>query len=260
VSRLNDQVNRFWNQASYGMSTFTFETVSGVPNNGWFDLPSSFSSTGVFFVRDPEGDTQSIINEVERVHPTVDLSTYHRLLIIANYIVFGAWTAYWKWLRTATGIESHFVENGVRVGKRRMCITAAFEWVAGPTPFDNAASNIAHELGHQLSLREHYGIITVAGQGVHVNLIDPWSVMAKFRSPPTYPLGWSKYDRGWLRNTFPPRNINRVLMLGPPVGNSIDQIVNLQPHEVLRPSGVQIILVQFTPDPSTLNPPFRGML
>jgi hypothetical protein len=150
------------------------------------------------------------------------------------------------------------MENGVRVGKRWMCVSAAFEWEAGSGTFDNAASNIAHELGHHLLLKEHYGTITVAGQGIRVNLVEPWSVMGVFRSPPTHPLGWSKYERTWLRNNM--ENRDRVLTLGPPMGNSINQVVNLQPQEVLRPSGVQLILVRFTADPSTTNPPFQGYI
>lgn len=259
VSILNRQVSNFYNQSTFGKTTFTFETISNGPSDGWFQL--DWNHGGIIPGVDGEGffahlHTQRTIDLVEQ-QATVDFSPYQRLLIVTNSPTFSG-NAWIDWYRVTQGglITLIFRLLGVPVpilSSRYMSSCSIHEWMAGSisADFDGAAYNAAHELGHALYCKDHYGDQPITVNGQPRDVITPWSVMGITPGPvnnykPTHHLGWSKYERGWLVNDSPGSgNTRRIRTVGPPIDRNINEIVVLKPQEILRNDGAQLILVPF---------------
>jgi hypothetical protein len=244
VNLLNRQVRRFCDQATFGKTTFSFEGVSGGPADGWFQLP--YRSDRGFYV--DTGGAQDSITLADRY---IDFSSYNRVLIIDNSLSnWGQGSTYFMPFTVSSGGEFSMMEDGRMVRKRYMTACIVHEGQSGGGTFDLAAFTAAHEMGHNLVCKGHYGNITISGQ-VRES-ITPWTVMGYLlETPPTHHLGWSKYERGWLVNEA--ENRSRVRTIGPPTTGGFDERVTLKPQEILYQRGVQLILVPFRADP-----PFIG--
>jgi hypothetical protein len=237
VDLLNEQVGGFYNQATFGKTTFIYETVSGGPADGWFQLPYRSDRPEGFFV-------WHVQDAVALADPYVDFSNYNRVLVITNVPrAFGQGSPQFFDFTVSNGGEFSMMENGRWVRKRLMTACVIHEGERGFTPFDYAAFNVVHEMGHNVNCKEHYGLITVSGN--QRDATTPWSVMGTSFpwSPPTHQLGWSKYERGWLVNDM--QNSSRVLICPPVPERGFNELITLRPQEILYPTGVQLILVPF---------------
>lgn len=236
VSVLNNETNNFYNLATFSQTNFIFETPSGGPINGWYDLGYtvenySFGTTG-----------QDAISLADH---DIDLGGYNRVFVITNNPDFGGQGGGPWWWKVNESIEATFMEDGISVGKRFMTLSIINEWAAHSFgyPFDEAASVGAHELGHQLGLRTHYG--TIYFNGLSRDPIDPWDMMGLSPSL-THFIGWSKAERQWIPSG------PRINIVGPPVVSDIDATLTLNPLEV-NSAGIQIIKIPFT-----TTDPFMG--
>ena len=242
VNLLNNETTHFYDQATYGMTTFLFETATSSSPDGWFNL--GYSSADYDFFK----TGQDAINLVD---PHVDFGRYDRVLVITNSPSFGGQGGGPWWWAVNEGIEATFVEDGSNVGKRLMTMAIVNEWLAhsyGNT-FDEAGSVAAHELGHQLGVSTHYGDIRWHAD-MSVDVITPWDIMGL--SPTlNHFLGWPKANRGWI-----PAG-SRIQVVGPPVGSNIDTTITLCPQETYTTSP-QIIVIPFTNTP--LGVGFSGYL
>jgi len=242
---LNREVRNFYDQATFGKTTFTFETVSGGPMDGWFQLAYRSNRPEGFYV-------QHVQDAISLVDQYVDFSRYNRVLVITNSPnFFGQGISYFAAFTVSNGGEFWMIENGSRVRKRSMTACVIHEWERGTSTFDAAAFNVVHEMGHNVMCKEHYGTITISGN--QRDSITPWSVMGLTMSwsPPTHHLGWSKYERRWLVNDN--QNTSRISTIGPPMTRGFNELVTLKPQEILYQTGVQLILVPFRAER-----PFRG--
>jgi hypothetical protein len=168
---LQNEVNPFYNQATFGQTTFQFDAPSGAPNNGWFNL--GYKSTDYDFLK----TGQDAINLAD---PYVDFSLYHRIAVITNHPNFGGQGHPGAWWKTTEGKEQTFVENGNSVDKRLMSLSIINEWTddhAYGLPFDTAGSVLAHELGHHLHLKTHYADVAWFPSGIIRDQLTPWDVM-----------------------------------------------------------------------------------
>jgi M6 family metalloprotease-like protein len=242
VNLLNNETTHFYDQATYGMTTFLFETATSSSPDGWFNL--GYSSGDYDFFK----TGQEAINLVD---PHVDFGRYDRVLVITNSSGFGGQGGGPWWWSVNEGIEATFVEDGSNVGKRLMTMAIVNEWLAhsyGNT-FDEAGSVAAHELGHQLGVPTHYGDIRWHPD-MSVDVITPWDIMGL--SPTlNHFLGWPKANRGWI-----PAG-SRIQVVGPPVGSNIDTTITLRPQETYT-SSPQLIVIPFTN--TALGPGFSGYL
>jgi len=242
VNLLNNETTHFYDQATYGMTTFLFETATSSSPDGWFNL--GYSSGDYDFFK----TGQDAINLVD---PHVDFGRYDRVLVITSCSGFGGQGGGPWWWSVNEGIEATFVEDGSNVGKRLMTMAIVNEWLAhsyGNT-FDEAGSVAAHELGHQLGVPTHYGDIRWHPD-MSVDVITPWDIMGL--SPTlNHFLGWPKANRGWI-----PAG-SRIQVVGPPVGSNIDTTITLRPQESYT-SSPQIIVIPFTN--TALGPGFSGYL
>ncbi|HWQ96093.1 MAG TPA: S-layer protein domain-containing protein [Candidatus Methylomirabilis sp.] len=235
---LNSETNTYYNQATFSLTSFAFETSSSGPANGWYDLGYPFAKNYSLFKTGQDA--------ISLIDPNIDFSNYNRVFVITNYPGFdGQGVGPWWW-KTDEGIETNFMENGMTVGKRLMTLSVISEWQArgyGST-FDEAASVGAHELGHQLGVRTHYADIRW-NPGLSRDTITPWDIMGL--SPAlNHFIGWAKADMKWI---IPGARIQTV---GPPVSSDINTTVTLYPQEVYT-TQVQLIRIPFT-----RNGPFLG--
>ena len=240
---LQNEVNLFYNQSTFGQTTFQFDAPSGAPNNGWLTL--GYNSTNYDFFK----TGQDAINLAD---PYVDFSQYHRVAVITNHTGFGGQGGHGWWWKTTEGKEQTFVENGNSVDKRFMSLSIINEWIdehAYGLPFDTGGSVLAHELGHHLDLRTHYPEpnVYVSPSGDIRDLLTPWDIMG--RSPGmNHFLGWAKFEREWITSA----GVQRV---DPPTTADRDVTIALSPNETA--GGTQLIEVPITSiDPN--NPIFTG--
>ncbi len=236
VTRLNE-VNTFYNRATYGMTTFRFETATGsaVPNNGWFNL--GYANTSFEFFK-------SCQDAIDLIDPYVDFSNYDRVLVITNWPQFGGQGGGPWWWEVDEGVEHNFKEGSATVGKRLMTMAVVNEWVHhshGITTFDVAASVAAHEIGHQLGLRTHYHSFKWEGT-TNRDSITPWGVMGLSPGMSHF-MGWGKAERGWIPDWR--TGGTRIRMVGPPTTANIDTTITLVPQET-NTGGVQLIGIPLT--------------
>ncbi len=231
VTLLNNEVNQFYNRATYNQTNFRFETPAGMPNNGWLDL--GYANTAYEFYK----TSQDAINLIDA---SANFANYDRVVVITNWTGFGGQGGGPWWWQTAEGTEANFLEGGVTVGKRLMTMCVTNEWEANGygLPFDEAASVVAHELGHELGLPTHYG--SVSWHPGHTDRITPWGIMGL---SPGYNhfIGWAKQHRSWI----PAMPTPRIEVIGPPAGSDINRTIRLEPLETST-AGAQLIRIPFT--------------
>jgi len=203
----------------------------GAPANGWLDL--AYASTGYSFF----GTGQDAIDLAD---PYADFSNYNRVLVITSWPGFGGQGGGPWWWAVDEGAEATVTPavGGGPVPSRLMTLANTNEWLASSygNPFDEAASVMAHELGHQLGAPTHYGGINVGGSWR--DTITPWGIMGL--SPTlNHFLGHAKTDRGWI-----PAG-PRIVTVGPLAASPIDQTVTLRPLEQTTASP-QVIRIPFS--------------
>lgn len=244
VNLLNNETNNFYNQATFNQTNFHFETPQGpgVPVDGWFTLDYNLND----FDDKPDSKFRTVGQAaIDLADPFVDFSQYHRVLVITNKPKFGGkGTQGPWWWKTNEGTEKNFKEDGDTVGKRLMTLAMVNEWEDGlGTAFDDAASVVAHELGHNVKVRTHYTDIKWF-PGTKLDAVTPWDIMGESPSLNHF-LGWAKADRQWI----PAASVQTV---GPPSGADIDTTITLKPQET-GTNGVQAIKIPFTKEG-----PFQG--
>ena len=235
VNLLQTEVNTYFDQATYGQTDFAFSTPVGGPADGWFPLGCNSTDD------DCPGPKRSQ-DVIDLVDGHVDFARYHRIVVIYNNPDFHGQTKGQREWRTDEGGEVEHVEDGTSVWKRYMTLSTQYEWVdSASTPFDDAASVIAHELGHHLDLKTHYKAINWFPIGTR-RVITPWDLMGL--SPGlNHFLGWAKLERNWI-----PRGVAHVTKVGPPVGADREATVTLAPLETV--GGTRLIEIPIVEEPS----------
>lgn len=231
IAYLNDQVNHFYERATYGRTTFLFEGVDGGPSDGWFSIADS---TATFdFGRSCQA-------AIDAVSPYVNFAFYNRVLIITNNPTFGGQARSGASWRVYQGAESMSLEGGSWVPRRQFDLAAVSEGtgpLGHPPIYDGAIVRAFHEIGHMLDVPIHYGDVRWP-PGLLRDTVSPWDVMGV--SPPhAHFLGWAKLERGFLDRA-------RVTTIGPPDGSDIDQTVTLHPVERAADDGALLLLVPFS--------------
>lgn len=232
---LNNEVDSFYDQATFGETTFQFDAPSGAPNNGWLSL--GYNSTDYDFFETGQ-------DAIDLADPYADFSQYHRVAVITNNPNFKGQGIYYAWWETDEGMESQFVEDGNTVDKRLMSLSIVNEWVENfdSLPYDAAAAVVAHELGHHLDVKTHYGTVNWF-PGISRGVMTPWGVMGL--SPhKNHFLGWAKVERQWIPGV-------RTQTVNPPTTTDVDTTITLSPNET--GTGTQIIRV-----PLSTGPVFTG--
>jgi hypothetical protein len=238
VAILNDQVNHFYERATYGRTTFLFEGVDGGPSSGWFPIADSIETFDI---------NRSGQAAIDAVSPYVNFAFYNRVLIITNDPALSGRARSGASWRVYEGAESMSPEAGGWVPRRQFDLAAVSEGtgpLAHPPRYDDAVVVAIHEIGHMLDVPIHYGDVRWS-PGLLRDTVSPWDVMGV--SPPhAHFLGWPKLERGFLDRA-------RVMTIGPPAGSDIDQTVTLHPLEWHADDGVQLLLVPFS-----AREPFTG--
>lgn len=231
IAYLEDQVNHFYERATYGRTTFLFEGVDGAPSNGWFSIADS---TRTFDI-DRSGQAA-----IDAVRPYVNFAFYNRVLIITNNPAVTGTARSRGWWRVWQGAESMSKEGDAWVPRRQFDLAAVSEGsgpLRHPPTYDDAIVTAIHEIGHMLDVPIHYGDVRWS-PGLLRDTVTPWDVMGK--SPPhAHFLGWAKLERGFLDPA-------RVTTIGPSVDSDIEQTVTLHPLEWLVDDGTQLLLVPFS--------------
>ena len=243
VTLLNNETNQFYNRATFSQTNFQFETISGAgaPANGWLDL--GLASASYTFA----GVGQAAIDAAD---PFANFANYNRVLVITNWAGFGGQGGGPWWWSVDEGAEATVtpLAGGPAVPSRLMTLANTNEWEAHSfgNPFDEAASVMAHELGHQLGAPTHYGNIFFAPDIVR-ETISPWDIMG-YSPTLNHFLGYVKTNRGWIPSG------PRIQTVGPPTGPAIDTTILLRPLEQTTGSA-QIIRIPFA-----ASGPFVGYL
>ena len=193
---LNTQVNSFYLSATYGLTSFRFEVPAGLDPDGWIDMPWEHG-TEFFGVSD--------VAEVLAVADAqgADLTGFDRVLVIGNSpTFFGQAPTYFVPYQVSLGVETTINEDGIEKRVRFMHPSIVWEWDGGvdANTYDPVTHVVAHELGHGLGLKTHYGsdvwLDYTTSKAADLGI---FSVMAaNDRQPPSHFLGWSKKDRSWL--------------------------------------------------------------
>jgi M6 family metalloprotease-like protein len=239
VTLLNTEANDFYDRATFGQTTFIFETAAGGPASGWYSLGYPYANYNF-------GTTGQ--DAITLIDPDVNFSNYDRVLVITNWQDFrGQGSSFREWT-VSEGIEHYRVEGGVSVGKRVMSMAIVNEWrgstTTEPRNYDQAGSVASHELGHELSLPTHYGDIRWH-PGLSRDVITPWDIMGI--SPGiNHFIGWAKSQRGWIPGWTGAAS-PRIQTVGPPVGADIDTTITISPQETFTAGGTQIVRIPFTP-------------
>ncbi len=234
VALLSSETNQFYNRATFSQTNFQFETISGAgaPANGWLDL--GLASTDYEFARVGQA-------AIAAADPFANFANYNRVLVITNWPDFGGQGGGPWWWAVDEGAEATVtpLAGGPAVPSRVMTLANTNEWVAGGggNPFDEAASVMAHELGHQLGAPTHYGNIFFAPDVVR-ETITPWDIMG-YSPTLNHFLGYVKANRGWI-----PAG-PRIQTVGPPAGPAIDTTILLRPLEQTTASA-QTIKIPFS--------------
>lgn len=211
VSLLQAEINNFFNQSTFGKTTFNFVAA----RENWFDLGMDSSDYSFFEVAQ---------KAVELADPFVGFNAFNRVAVVTNFDGFGGQGGGPWWWKVEDGIEGTFMEDGLEVGKRLMTMQVTNEWTDTFPGFnhDAGAAVAAHELGHQLGAPTHYASVRWF-PGIGRDVITPWGIMG--RSPTlSHFVGWAKYNREWL-------NSSSSITIGPPTGANIDQLIGLRPLE-----------------------------
>lgn len=245
VALLKKETNPFYNHTTYGKTTFSFETPSSTPNNGWLKL--GYDNTKYNF-RKVGQDAISLID------PHVDFSNYNRVLVITNWKKFGGEGCAPAWWKVKDGVEQKFSSGGKIDGYRKMSLAIVNEMNAHDwgNSFDEAAAVMAHEIGHQLDAKTHYHDFRWH-PGFNRDSITPWGLMGLSPELNHY-IGWAKADLGWIPDW--PNGGSRIRMVGPPTSGDIDTTITLIPVEETG-SGVQLIGIPLTALKGS-NPRFYG--
>lgn len=225
---LNNQIDNFYDEATHGQTTFAFEAPTGAPDNGWLSL--GYDSTDYDF-----GKTGQ--DAIDLADPYVDFSNIHRVTVITNNPNFGGQGTSGWWWATNEGVEHTSIEDGVSIGKRYMSLSIVNEWVENyiSLPFDEAAAVVAHELGHHLDVKTHYGSIGWF-PGSPRDVITPWDVMGL--SPHRNHFhGWAKLERQWT----PAVGVQTVM---PPDTADVDTTITLSASETA--GGTDLIRIPIT--------------
>lgn len=237
VEYLNDQVNHFYERATYGGTTFRFEGIDGGPPDGWFEIEDSIATFDI---------NRSGQAAIDVVSPYVNFAYYNRVLIITNNPTLSGQARSGAWWRVYQGVESMSKENGSWVPRRQFDLAAVSEGsgpLGRPPEYDDSIVVAIHEIGHMLDVPIHYGDIRWSAELLR-DTVSPWDVMGV--SPPhAHFLGWAKLERGFLDRA-------RVTTIGPPNGGDIDRTVTLHPLERYVEEGAMLLLVPFSArDPFT---------
>ncbi|MFW6437423.1 MAG: CARDB domain-containing protein [Armatimonadota bacterium] len=242
VTLLNNEVNDFYDQATFGKTTFTFETPSGVPNNGWLDLG---------YKSDEYGFRKTGQDAIDAIDQYVDFADYRRVLVITNKPDFGGQGASPWWWETDEATDATVKIDGNKVDARLMSLANVNEWeetTARGKPFDEGGSVMAHEMGHQLGAPTHYSPVRWHPD-MSSDAITPWGIMGL--SPTlNHFIGWCKMKKDWVGS-------GNIQTLGPPSGRDIVQTITLKPLEEST-SGTQLIKLPIE-DPSG-GGPFKGFM
>ncbi|MDX2512114.1 MAG: hypothetical protein QNK25_08715 [Desulfobacterales bacterium] len=222
---LNNEIDTFYDQSTFGETTFQFDAPIGAPNNGWLSL--GYNSSDYDFFKTGQ-------DAIDLADPYVDFSDYHRVTVITNHPNFrGQGISYASWV-TDEGMEVQYIEDGNTVDKRIMSLSVVNEWAANLSglPYDEAAAVVAHELGHHLDVKTHYGSLNWF-PGTSRGVMTPWGVMGL--SPhKNHFLGWAKLERQWIPGS-------RTQIVNSPTTADIDTTITLSPNET--GSGTQLIKV-----------------
>jgi M6 family metalloprotease-like protein len=240
VTTLTDEVNPFYLMATYGKTSFTFETVggAGAPADGWFTLPW----TGATW----PGTTAAVREAIRLADPYVNMARYNRVFLIVNSDGFGGQCTGYQWMPVNEGRETIQRIDGTDYNVRLMSTAAANEWqphsywAAGTR--DEAASVIAHELGHELEIPIHYSDIRWSPNSSR-DSVSPWDVMGL---SPTFNniTCWAKEQREWL-------SAADITPVGPPTTAALDRTLTLQPiHATSGRRGIKV--------PFSSSSPFNG--
>ena len=234
VALLSNETNQFYNRATFSQTNFQFETISGAgaPANGWLDL--GLASMDYEFARVGQA-------AIDAADPFANFANYNRVLVITNWPDFGGQGGGPWWWRVDEGSEATVtpLAGGAEVPSRLMTLANTNEWLAHSfgNPFDEAASVMAHELGHQLGAPTHYGNIFFAPDIIR-ETISPWDIMG-YSPTLNHFLGYVKTNRGCIPSG------PRIQTVGPPAGPAIDTTILLRPLESSTASA-QAIKIPFS--------------
>jgi len=245
VDSMNAEINPFYNQSSFGRTTFNFVAAPG-PDNGWYDL--GLATTDYDFFRVAQA-------AVTLADPGVNFAAYDRVAVLTNFAGFGGQGGGPWWWRVNEGSEAtiDFGDGNPPAPARLMTMSITNEWLAdagygspyGAGALDDGNTVTAHEIGHQLGMPTHYADVRWS-TGLSRDVVTPWDIMGLSPTMNHF-VGWAKAQRNFTQAGF-------VRTIGPPVGSNINQLVRLRPVS-RTPSGTDTQVIKI---PLSNSPVFTG--
>ncbi len=245
IDSMNAEINPFFNQSSFGRTTFNFVAAPG-PNNGWYDLGLATADYNFFTV------AQAAINLAD---PGVNFASYNRVALLTNFAGFGGQGGGPWWWRVNEGTEAtiDFGDGNPAAPARLMTMSITNEWLSdagygppyGAGALDDGNTVTAHEIGHQLGMPTHYADVRWS-TGITRDVVTPWDIMG-FSPTMNHFIGWAKGQRNFTQGAF-------IRTIAPPVGANINQLVRLRPLS-RAPGGADTQIVRI---PLSNSPVFTG--